>query len=150
MISIDSSLECDHVHYTGKSLRDKQFVAVHRGGNLAPENHRKPMEWAITCFEHVLPYYNRELDQVLKEAMKFACEWSRGRWSTGDLIKASRKVHDCAKTINDPVACAIARSIGAGSCNRSYGRSLHGSSPICSKGSYTRRKFCIRREGLTD
>ena len=72
------------------------------------------MEWAITCFEHVLPYYGREPDQVLKEAMKCACEWSRGRCSTGDLIKASRKVHNFAKTIQDPVACAVARSIGQG------------------------------------
>ncbi len=114
MISIDCSPERDHVHYTVKSLRDKRFVAVHRGGDLSPENHQKLMEWAITCFEHVLPYYGRELDPVLKEAVTCACEWSRGRRSTGDLIKASRNVHAFAKTIPDPVACAVARSIGQG------------------------------------
>ena len=72
------------------------------------------MKWAITCFEHVLPYYGREPDQVLQEAMTFAVGWSRGRCSTGDLMKASRKVHTFAKTIHDPVACAVARSIGQG------------------------------------
>lgn len=72
------------------------------------------MKWAITCFEHVLPYYGRELDQILQDAIYFACDWSEGRCSTGDLIKASRKVHAFAKTIHDPVACAVARSIGQG------------------------------------
>jgi len=72
------------------------------------------MEWAITCYEHVLPYYNKELDQVLLEAMNCAREWSRGTRSTGDLIAASRNVHAFAKTIPNPVACAVARSIGQG------------------------------------
>ena len=72
------------------------------------------MKWAITCYEHVLPYYNKELDQVLLEAMSLAREWSRGTRSTGDLIIISRNVHAFAKTIPDPVACAVARSIGQG------------------------------------
>ncbi|MDD1728478.1 MAG: hypothetical protein LUQ50_05345 [Methanospirillum sp.] len=72
------------------------------------------MKWAITCYEHVLPYYDGKLDQIFLEAMSCASEWSRGTCSTGDLIIASRKAHAFARTIPDPVARAIARSIGQG------------------------------------
>jgi hypothetical protein len=41
----------------GYAMRDKRFVAVHRGGELAVQNHRKMMEWAIACFSRVLPMY---------------------------------------------------------------------------------------------
>lgn len=46
------------------------------------------MKWAITCFEHVLPYYGREPDQMLHEAMNRASDWTWGACSTGDLIVA--------------------------------------------------------------
>ncbi|WP_146201222.1 putative immunity protein [Methanospirillum lacunae] len=124
MSFIDNQDEENHVqrsgtgilckHSTGKPLRDKRFVAIHRGGNLSPENHRKLMKWAITCFEHVLPYYGREPEPVLNEAIHYAREWSRGACLTGDLIVASRNVHRFAKTITDPVASAVVRSIGQG------------------------------------
>lgn len=87
---------------------------MHRGGTLSLENHRKLMKWAIACYEHVLPYYDRELDQVLLDAMHCASEWSRGTCSTGDAIKASRNVHVFARTLPDPVARSVARAIGHG------------------------------------
>ena len=116
-------------------MRDKRFVAIHRGGHLSPENHRMLMKWAITCFEHVLPYYGREPDPVLHEAMNYAREWSRGACLTGDLIIASRNVHRFAKMVSDPVASAVMRSIGQGGGNSPHGRPLRGSGPVCSKGS---------------
>lgn len=72
------------------------------------------MEWAIACIEHVLPYYGREPDQILQEAIKLGRDWSQGRCSTGDVIKASRNVHAFAGTIHDPIARAVVRSIGQG------------------------------------
>ncbi|WP_319578327.1 putative immunity protein [uncultured Methanospirillum sp.] len=95
-------------------MRDIQFIAMHRGGSLSLEDHRKLMKWAINCYEHVLPYYGCKEDQVLQEAMTLAISWSQGTSTTGDLMKASRKVHAHAREIPDPLASAVARSIGQG------------------------------------
>jgi len=95
-------------------LRDIQFIAIHRGGSLSPEDHRHLMKWAISCYEHVLPYYGSIVDQVLQEAMTLASTWSQGTCTTGDLMKAARKVHAHAREIPDPLASAIVRSIGQG------------------------------------
>lgn len=72
------------------------------------------MRWAITCYEHVVPYYCGELDPVFLNAMYYAREWSKGTCSTGDVMNASRNVHAFARTIPDPVARAVARAIGQG------------------------------------
>ncbi len=72
------------------------------------------MRWAIACYEHVLPYYGNKEDMVLQEAMTLAISWSQGTSSTGDLMKASRKVHAHAREMPDPLSSAIARSIGQG------------------------------------
>ena len=47
-------------------------------------------------------------------AIKVAEDWKNGKSSTGDAIKASRKVHSFAKTIDNPVAHAVARAVGQG------------------------------------
>ncbi len=72
------------------------------------------MKWAITCYEHILPYYGDKDEPVLHDAMNLALTWLQGASSTGDLMKASRKVHTFARTIPDPLARAIVRSIGQG------------------------------------
>ncbi len=95
-------------------MRDKKFVAIHRGGELSLENHRKLMAWAISCFERVLIYYNKELDEPIIYAIKIARDWIEGKSSTGVAIKASRDVHSFAKTIDNPVAYAVARAVGHG------------------------------------
>ena len=95
-------------------MRDKKFVAIHRGGELSLENHRKLMKWAISCFERVLPYYNKELEEPIINAINVARGWIEGKCSTGVAIKASRKVHSFARTIDDAVARAITRAVGHG------------------------------------
>jgi len=97
-----------------RRMRDKRFVAVHRGGQLSKEDHRKLMKWARSCFERVLLYYGKELDEPLRNAVKVAEDWQNGKCSTGDAIKASRKVHAFAKTIECPVVYAVARAVGQG------------------------------------
>ncbi len=95
-------------------MRDKKFVTTHRGGQLSIEDHRKLMKWARFCFERVLVYYGKELDEPLINAIKVAEGWENGEYSTGDAIKASRNVHAFAKTIDYPVAYAVARAVGQG------------------------------------
>lgn len=89
-------------------------MASHLGGKLSLENHRKLMRWGILCLERILSYYGKNLDEPLIEALKVAQAWQDGNGSTGDAIKASRKVHSFAKTIDNPVAYAVARAIGQG------------------------------------
>lgn len=93
-------------------MRSKRFVAIHRGGELSPEEHRELMRWAISCSRRVLGYYGKELDEPLANAIRVSEGWLKGKASTGDAIVASRKVHSLAKTIEDPVAQAVARSLG--------------------------------------
>lgn len=38
-------------------MRDKRFIAVHRGGPLSKEQHYQLISWAHTCTEHVLPLF---------------------------------------------------------------------------------------------
>jgi hypothetical protein len=98
----------------GTRMRDKRFVAVHRGGKLSRDNHHKLMKWARHCFERALAYYSTELDESLKTAIQIAGDWQDGKCSTADAIKASRKAHKFAKTISEPVSCAVARAVGQG------------------------------------
>lgn len=95
-------------------MRDKRFVATHRGGELTVQNHRKMMEWAIACFNRVLPMYYKELDEPLIKAIKVANDWKDGNCSTGEAIKASREVHAFARTLEEPISCLIARAVGHG------------------------------------
>lgn len=41
-------------------MRNKSFVAEHRGGELTLDNHRGLMNWAIACSEHVVEQLNEE------------------------------------------------------------------------------------------
>lgn len=93
-------------------MRDKRFVAAHRGGTLTLAHHRKLMEWAIACSEHVLALQPGALDERLTHALVIAHAWGNGKASTGDAIKASLAAHAVAKEATDPVQIAIARSIG--------------------------------------
>lgn len=72
------------------------------------------MAWAILCFERVLSFYGKELDEPLINAINIAKEWEKGKCSTGDAIKASREAHAFAGTIENRAACMVARAIGHG------------------------------------
>jgi len=94
-------------------MRNKKFVAVHRNGELSPENHRRLMNWAIACSEHVLLLVkDQSIDSRLTGALYIAKEWEIGNVKTGSAMKAARDVHAFARDIENPVMKAIARSIG--------------------------------------
>ena len=44
-------------------MRDKRFVAEHRGGFLKKEQHRQLMQWGCDCAENVLSLYGKEIEK---------------------------------------------------------------------------------------
>lgn len=93
-------------------MRDKRFVAVHRGGALTKENHCLLIKWARECSEHVLPLINPDIDPRLAHALQIAKEWENGNVPTGDAMKASLGAHAVAKEVSSPITVSIARSVG--------------------------------------
>lgn len=93
-------------------MRDKRFIAEHRGGPLKTEQHRQLMRWACDCSGHVLPLSGKESDGRLKNAMLIAREWAKGKATTGDARNASLKAIAVANESSNPVAIAVARSVG--------------------------------------
>jgi hypothetical protein len=93
-------------------MRDKRFIAEHRGGPLKKEQHKQLIIWACTCAEHVLPLLGEKTDERLTYALFIAQEWEKGKASVGYAMKASLGAHAAAREFSDPVAIAIARAIG--------------------------------------
>lgn len=93
-------------------MRDRRFVAEHRGGPLKKEQHIQLMIWACRCAENVLSLSGEEPDDRLKNVILTAKKWAIGTISTGDAMKASVKAHSVAREHSDPVKIAIARAVG--------------------------------------
>ncbi len=93
-------------------MRDKRFIAEHRGGPLKKEQHCQLMAWAIKCALHVLPLLGEEPDQRLLNALRVAEAWRQGTTSVGDARKAAYDIIALAKELSDPVALAVVRSVG--------------------------------------
>ena len=93
-------------------MRDKRFIAEHRGGPLKKEQHQQLINWACTCAEHVLPLFGKKIDERLTHALFIAREWEKGKASVGDAMRASLSAHAVAREFSDQVAIAIARAIG--------------------------------------
>ncbi len=93
-------------------MRDKRFVAEHRGGLLKKERHRQLMKWACDCAEHALPLSGEDADERITKAMNVAKAWALGKASAGDARKASVGAHAAARESSDPIASAVARAAG--------------------------------------
>ncbi|MDD5376826.1 MAG: hypothetical protein PHH16_01785 [Candidatus Gracilibacteria bacterium] len=88
------------------------FRTEHRGGPLKPEQHRQLIHWARACILHVLPFFDRVLDERLKHALDVARAWEEGKTSVGDARQAAFGAIRVANEWTDPAAIAIARGIG--------------------------------------
>lgn len=111
-------------------MRDKRFVAEHRGGLLKKEQHRQLIKWACDCAENVLHLFGEKIDERLKNALEVAKEWEQGNASVGDARKASVSAHDVARESSNPISISIARSVGhavatAHMADHSLGASLY-------------------------
>ena len=93
-------------------MRDKRFIAEHRGGPLKKEQHYQLITWACDCAEHVLPLFGKTIDDRLKNALLIGREWAQANASVGDAMKSSLTAHAVARESTDPTAIAVARSIG--------------------------------------
>jgi len=93
-------------------MRDKRFIAEHRGGVLKKEQHYQLIKWACYCFEHVLPLHEKIIDERLKHALFIAKEWAKGNASVGDARKAAVACHALARESSNPISIAVARSVG--------------------------------------
>src|SRR5262245_42010978 len=94
-------------------MRDRRFVAVHRGGPLDVAEHRLLAAWAADCAEHVLSLFQEcSSDPRPQRAVEIAREWARGEVSVGDTMKAAVGAHAAAREATSQSATAAARAAG--------------------------------------
>ncbi|MGF7117691.1 putative immunity protein [Methanobacterium oryzae] len=93
-------------------MRDKRFIAEHRGGPLKKEEHYQLMEWAANCSEHVLHLFGEKIDERLINALNVARRWRRGNASVGEAREVSVAAHRVARESSNPTAISVARSAG--------------------------------------
>jgi hypothetical protein len=93
-------------------MRDKRFVAEHRGGPLKKQQHYQLITWACECAQHVLLFFGEKIDERLNRALTVAREWREGNASVGDARKASLDAIAVANKSTNPAAIAVARSVG--------------------------------------
>jgi len=93
-------------------MRDRRFVAKHRGGPLKKEQHIQLMLWACICAEHVLPLIGDSVDERLVHAIDIGKAWAAGKASVGDARKAAVDAHRVARETKDPIAVLVARAVG--------------------------------------
>jgi hypothetical protein len=92
-------------------MRDRRFIAAHRGGPLDEVSHRLLARWAADCAKRVLPLFTRWSDDVRpSQAIAIAREWAKGKVKTGAAMKASVAAHAAARQVKDRAAIAAARS----------------------------------------
>jgi hypothetical protein len=96
----------------GGNMRDKRFIAEHRGGPLNKGQHQLLMQWACDCAEHVLHLYGEVIDARLIHALDVAKKWQQGNASVGDARNAAVGAHAVAREATNPTAAAVARAVG--------------------------------------
>lgn len=93
-------------------MRDRRFVAEHRGGRLTRDRHRELIAWAGGCARSVLPLLGADVDRRLLDALQVARAWARGEATVGAAREASLQAIAVARSSAAPVAQAVARSVG--------------------------------------
>jgi immunity protein 5 of polymorphic toxin system len=96
----------------GKQSSRYRFIAEHRGGPIKIDTHRKLMQWARECSEHVLSILDLNIDERLVYALQVAKEWQDDNAPTGKAVKASLAAHAAARDADNPVLIAVSRSVG--------------------------------------
>lgn len=94
-------------------MRDRRFVAVHRGGPLDREDHVFLARWAADCAERVLHLFSRCSEDIRpRRALETGRAWAEGEVKTGAAMKASVAAHAAARQVSDKAAIAAARAAG--------------------------------------
>ncbi len=79
---------------------------------MSPGAHRLLMSWARECAGHVVPRCGAKIDERLREALRVARDWERGKASVGEARAASVNAHAAAREASTPTAIAMARAVG--------------------------------------
>jgi len=93
-------------------MRDKRFIAEHRGGSLKAEQHRQFIKWGCDCVCHVLSLVGEKTDERLINALHIGMEWEKGNATVGEARKASLDCIALANELTNPVSIAVARTVG--------------------------------------
>jgi len=93
-------------------VRDKRFIAEHRGGSLTKDQHRQLILWACKCVENVLPLIANKVDERLTNAIRIAKEWTKDNATVGDARNSSFDSIAVANELTNPIEIAVARSVG--------------------------------------
>jgi hypothetical protein len=93
-------------------MRDKRFIAEHRGGILNKSQHIQLILWAVSCAEHILPLYGEQVDGRLEYALSVAKDWATGKASVGDARKASFGAIAVANESTKSTSIAVSRTVG--------------------------------------
>jgi len=94
-------------------MRDRRFVAVHRGGSLDRERHRLLAAWAADCAEHVMTLFETySADERPRHAIETARAWVTGHAAVGTAQKAAAAAHAAARRVASGPAMAVARAAG--------------------------------------
>ena len=93
-------------------MRDKRFIAEHRGGPLSVENHRQIARWACNCARHLIHMPGVEPDPTVEQVLMTAKEWCDGSATMGDARQASLMAISLANESANPVLVALARCAG--------------------------------------
>lgn len=121
-------------------MRDRRFVARHRGGPLEKAAHRLLATWAADCAEHVLRLAPaRPRDDRPRRAIEVARAWARGEVPVGVAQKAAVAAHAAAREADTPAAVAVARAAGhaaatAHAADHSLGAALYSMKAIEASG----------------
>lgn len=113
-------------------MRDRRFIAIHRGGPLDRDSHVCLARWAADCAEQVLPFFVQGSgDPRPADALKILRDWANGKVKTGVAMKASVAAHAAARAATNPAAIAAARAAGqavatAHAADHSMGALLYG------------------------
>ncbi|HOY65908.1 MAG TPA: hypothetical protein PLP29_03410 [Candidatus Ozemobacteraceae bacterium] len=94
-------------------MRDRRFVASHRGGPLFIEDHRLLALWAAECAGRVIRrFWRDDNDRRPSEAVAGAEAWARGENSVGMARKLAVAAHAAAREAGDAASAAGARAAG--------------------------------------
>lgn len=94
-------------------MRDRRFIAKHRGGPLDVERHRMLVGWAAECAEHVLRLFEQNnRDDRPKHAIQMARAWAKGDVSVGIAQRAAWAAHAAAREAEGMHATEAARAAG--------------------------------------
>ncbi len=96
-------------------MRNKNFIAEHRGGPLNKKNHYLLALWAADCAEHVLSTFTDiSSDNRPQKAIELARAWASGKISVGDARNAAFAAHAAAREIQNSGKAASTAARAAG------------------------------------